>query len=118
MMPSRLRGIRQRMICAVVRRLPEPVADRLRASLPVPATTPFGRLRHALLTAPRHGGIPPTVRTFQLADNPARSFATADSLVLAQLYRFGERGWEPELLPWWRHLCRRSSAILELGARY
>ncbi|MBV8995827.1 MAG: FkbM family methyltransferase [Pseudonocardiales bacterium] len=116
MMRSRLRGIEQRMMRAVVRRLPEPVADRLRTSLLAPPTTPLGRLRHALLTALRHGGIPLTVRAFQLADNPARSFATADSLVLAQLYWFGEQGWEPELLPWWRYFCRRSSAILELGA--
>jgi FkbM family methyltransferase len=114
-MPWRLGEAGQRMMRAVVRRLPGPVADRLRTSLPAPAATPLGRLRRALLTALRHGGIPPTVRTFPLADNPARSFATADSLVLAQLYWFGEQGWEPELLPWWRYLCRRSSAILELG---
>ena len=115
-MPWRLGETGQQMMRALVRRLPGPVADRLRTSLPAPATTPLGRLRRALLTALRHGGIPPAVRTFQLADNPARSFATADSLVLAQLYWFGEQGWEPELLPWWRYLCRRSSAILELGA--
>jgi FkbM family methyltransferase len=97
---------------AVVRRLPGPVADQLRTSPPTPAT---GRLRHALLTALRHGGIPAAVQTFRLADNPACSFASADSLVLAQLYWFGEQGWEPELLPWWRYLCRRCSAVLELG---
>jgi FkbM family methyltransferase len=37
-------------------------------------------------------------------------------LVLAQLYWFGEEGWEPELLGWWRYLCRHASAVLELGA--
>lgn len=100
----------------MVRRLPGPVADRLRTSPPAPATTLRGRFRRALLTALRHGGIPPAVQTFQLADNPARWFASADSLVLAQLYWFGEQGWEPELLPWWRYLCRHSSAVLELGA--
>jgi FkbM family methyltransferase len=56
------------------------------------------------------------VLTFPLADNPALSFVNADSLVLQQLFWFGEKGWEPELLPWWRHFCTRSSAILELGA--
>jgi FkbM family methyltransferase len=113
--PWRLGKIAQRLMRAVVCRLPGRMADQLRTSLPVPATTPLGRLRRALLTALRHGGIPPTVRTFQLADNPARSFAAADSLVLAQLYWLGEQGWEPELLPWWQYLCRRSSTILELG---
>ncbi len=115
-MPWRLAQIGQGMMRAVVRRLPRPVADLLRTALPAPATTALGRFRRALLTALRHGGIPPAVRTFRLVDNPARSFAAADSLVLAQLYWFGEQGWEPELLPWWRYFCRRSSAILELGA--
>jgi FkbM family methyltransferase len=115
-MPWQLRATGRRMMRAVVRTLPSPMANRLRTPPPTPATTLPGYLRHTLLTALRHGGIPPTVQTFQLADNPARSFASADSLVLAQLYWFGEQGWEPELLPWWRHLCRQSSAVLELGA--
>ena len=115
MMPWRLVEIGQRLMRAVVRRLPSPVAELLRTALPAPAATPLGRLRRALLTALRHGGIPPAVRTFQLVDNPTVSFTAADSLVLSQLYWFGEQGWEPELLPWWRYFCRRSSAILELG---
>jgi FkbM family methyltransferase len=115
-MPWPMRAAGRRVMRAVVRRLPGPVADRLRTSPPAPATTLRGRFRRALLTALRHGGIPPAVQTFQLADNPARWFASADSLVLAQLYWFGEQGWEPELLPWWRYLCRHSSAVLELGA--
>jgi FkbM family methyltransferase len=115
-MPRRLAETAQRMMRAVVHRLPIAVADQLRTSLPAPASTPLGRLRHALLTALRHGGIPATVRTFQLVDNPQRWFTAADSLVLSQLYWFGEQGWEPELLPWWRYFCRRSAAVLELGA--
>jgi FkbM family methyltransferase len=115
-MPWPMRAAGRRVMRAVVRRLPGPVADRLRTSPPAPATTLRGRFRRALLTALRHGGIPPAVQTFQLADNPARWFASADSLVLAQLYWFGEQGWEPELLPWWRYLCRHSLAVLELGA--
>jgi FkbM family methyltransferase len=102
---------------AVVTRLPVPVADRLRALPPTgDAPTLPGRVHRALLTALQHGGIPRGVRTFRLADNPARSFVAADSMVLAQLYWLGERGWEPELLGWWSHLCRRASAVLELGA--
>jgi FkbM family methyltransferase len=114
-MSWRLRMAEQRALRAVVRRLPGSVADRLRTPLPASATLP-DRLRRALLTALRHGGIPASVRTFALVDNPACSFVSADSLVLAQLYWFGEQGWEPELLPWWRYLCRSSSAVLELGA--
>ncbi len=115
-MPWWFRTIEQRATRAVVRRLPGPVADRLRTSPPVPATTAADRLRRALLTTLRHGGIPASVRTFPLVDNPACSFVSADSLVLAQIYWFGEQGWEPELLPWWRYLCRNSSMVLELGA--
>ena len=108
--PHRLLVTGRRVIRAVVRPMPGGVADRLRSSPPPP-----GRLRRALLTALRHGGIPAAVPTFSLPDNPARSFVRADSLVLAQLYWFGERGWEPELLPWWRYLCRQASGVLELG---
>ena len=101
-----------RILRAVVSRLPGSVADRLRAMPPVDSTI-AGCLRGALLTALRHGGIPTEVRTFRLTDNPARLFVSADSLVLAQLYWFGEQGWEPELLGWWRHLAgtpQRSSS--------
>lgn len=104
-----LRG--QRAIRAVIHRLPEPVADWLRAPPSADVTWP----RRALLTVLRHGGIPRAVRTFRLADDLTCSFVNADSLVLSQLYWFGEQGWEPELLPWWRYLCRRSAVVLELG---
>ncbi len=60
--------------------------------------------------------LPGSVTTFSLPDNPTLRFASADSQVLEQLYWFGEQGWEPELLPWWRHLCRNSDRVLELGA--
>lgn len=83
MTQSRLRRIGQWMMRAVIDRLPEPVADRLRTSLSAPTTSPFGRPRHSLLTALWHGRIPPAIRTFQLADNPVRLSAIADSLVLA-----------------------------------
>jgi len=82
-----------------------PVADRLR-----------GRAPHTLREALRRGGIPAGVATFTLADNPELRFVSHDSLVLHQLYWFGEQGWEPQLLPWWRRCCADASAILELGA--
>lgn len=100
----------------VVGRLPLPLADALRR--PVVAA-PGARRRSAqdlLLGALRRAGIPSAAETFQLPDNEELSFVRADSLVLQQLYWFGERGWEPELLPWWRYFCTRSAAILELGA--
>jgi FkbM family methyltransferase len=98
---------------AVVGRLPVPVADALRR--PVPAGGPRG-LRRLLLRALREGGIPRGVSTFRLADDPELAFVAAESLVLAQLYWYGEQGWEPELLPWWRAFCRRADSVLELGA--
>ncbi|HEX2073282.1 MAG TPA: FkbM family methyltransferase [Geodermatophilus sp.] len=98
---------------AVVSRLPLPVADAIRSSA---AAAPPGLVRRAVLRALREGGIPRAVSTFRLSDNPDLAFVAAESLVLAQLYWYGEAGWEPELLPWWRHFCRSSEAVLELGA--
>jgi FkbM family methyltransferase len=106
----------RRTAAAVVRRLPVPVADRIRGPLPGPPSALRGRLHGALLQGLRRGGIPAGVTTFTLPDNPELSFVNADSLVLQQLYWFGERGWEPQLLGWWRRCCRRASAVLELGA--
>jgi FkbM family methyltransferase len=102
----------------VVGRLPVPVADAVRRPLPDDGARPSlpGRMRGAMLRALREGGIPRAVSTFRVVDNPDLAFVAADSLVLAQLYWYGEQGWEPELLPWWRHFCRHSQSVLELGA--
>ena len=106
----------RRMTAGVVRRLPVTVADRLRGPVTAPPQSRRHRAHVALLHALRRGGIPAGVTTFTLLDNRELMFVNADSLVLHQLYWFGEQGWEPQLLPWWRRFCRRSSAILELGA--
>jgi FkbM family methyltransferase len=110
----RLRG--RRVAAGMVRRLPVGVAERLRGPITGAPRSPWHRAHEALLQALRRGGIPAGVETFTLGDNPGLRFVNAESLVLHQLYWFGERGWEPELLPWWRRCCRRSAAILELGA--
>jgi FkbM family methyltransferase len=112
----RLRLGAQRMTAGVVRRLPVPVAERLREPAAGPPRSARRRARDALLQVLRRGGIPAGVTTFTLADNRELRFVSAESLVLHQLYWFGERGWEPQLLPWWRRCCGHASAILELGA--
>jgi FkbM family methyltransferase len=99
-----------------VRRLPVALADRLRGLAAAPPGPASGRARAALLQALRRGGIPAGVDSFGLPDNPELRFVSHDSLVLHQLYWFGEQGWEPRLLPWWRRCCARASAVLELGA--
>lgn len=106
----------RRMTAGVVRRLPVTVADRLRGPVTAPPRSRRHRAHDALLHVLRRGGIPAGVTTFTLRDNRELAFVNAESLVLHQLYWFGEQGWEPQLLPWWRRFCRRSSAILELGA--
>jgi FkbM family methyltransferase len=104
------------MTAGVVRRLPVRVADRLRGPGTAPPQSRRHRAHDALLHVLRRGGIPAGVTAFTLPDNRELMFVNAESLVLHQLYWFGEQGWEPQLLPWWRCFCRRSSAILELGA--
>jgi FkbM family methyltransferase len=96
--------------------MPVPVADRLRTLLPAgTATSRSARLRRAVLRGLYRGGIPRGVSTFRPVDHPALEFVAVDSQVLEQLYWCGEQGWEPELLPWWRALCRSSRSVLELG---
>jgi FkbM family methyltransferase len=112
----RLQVRARRMAAGVVRRLPATVADRLRGPVTAPPQSRRHRVHDALLRLLRRGGIPARVSTFALRDNRELVFVNAESLVLHQLYWFGEQGWEPQLLLWWRRFCRRSSAILELGA--
>ncbi len=115
-MALRLRLRARRVTAGVVRRMPVGIADRLRGPVPGGSASLRHRAREALLDLLRRGGIPAGVRTFTLGGNDTLGFVNAESLVLHQLYWFGEQGWEPQLLPWWLRFCRRSSAILELGA--
>jgi FkbM family methyltransferase len=103
------------VLTGLVRRLPPAVVAPIRQTGGRPNSV-RGLLLRWLGRGLRRGGIPRFVRTFTLVDNPAVSFVNADSLVLHQLYWWGERGWEPELVPWWRHFCQRSSTIVEIGA--
>jgi FkbM family methyltransferase len=111
-----LRLSARRMTAGVVRRLPVTVADRLRGPVTAPTHSRRHRAHEALLQVLCRGGIPAGVTTFPLRDNRELMFVNAESLVLHQLYWFGAQGWEPQLVPWWRRFCHRSSAILELGA--
>jgi FkbM family methyltransferase len=101
----------RRIARAVVAPLPVPLADVLRRVL----TGGGGPLRRAVLRRLYRGGIPRAVTRFRLLDGPEFEFDAVDSQVLEQLYWCGEQGWEPELLPWWRAFCRRSTSVLELG---
>jgi FkbM family methyltransferase len=101
------------LLTGAVRRLPPGVAAPLRG--PGDAGRVLNPVLRTVREVLRRGGIPRAAETFRLADRPDLRFVNADSLVLQQLYWFGEQGWEPELLPWWRHFCRRASRIVELG---
>jgi FkbM family methyltransferase len=97
--------------------LPPFAADALRRSVPSGSLSSVSaRVRLSLLELMAEAGIPDAVSTFRLTDNPQLIFVAASSQVLSRLYWYGQRGWEPELLPWWCHACRRSNVILELGA--
>ena len=90
------------MTAGVVRRLPVTVADRLRGPVTAPTHSRRHRAHEAVLQVLCRGGIPAGVTTFSLRDNRGADVRNADSLVLHQLYWFGEQGWEPQLVPWWR----------------
>jgi FkbM family methyltransferase len=106
----------RRFARTVVGPMPARLADRLRPILSAGAGAwPRTGVRRAVLHGLYRGGIPRAVSGFRLADNPDLRFLAVDSQVLEQLYWCGEQGWEPELLPWWRAFCRRSTSVLELG---
>lgn len=86
-------------------RLPDGVAQAARTRGPT-----------QLLEIMRHRGIPADVPWFTLPGNPTIRMANSNSLILQRVYWMGERGWEPEVLPWWRHSCARADRVVELGA--
>jgi len=113
----RLRGATRTALSAVLRTVPAAWFEPLRR----PSTRGFEnaaseRLRTGLLEVARHRGIPAQISQFSLVDRPELAFVNADSMILQRLYWFGERGYEPGLVKWWRYFCRRSASILELGA--
>jgi len=109
-------AVGRRMLSAAVRRLPLTLSDALRRGAATGTDSRWSPANHRVVSTLRLGGIPARASTFVLADNPELTFVNADSLVLRQLYWLGQRGWEPELLPPWLHLCSRASSIVEIGA--
>lgn len=112
----RLRSGGRRLLSATLRRTPAALLEPLRRPGPPIPGTMGERLRTFTLELARHRGIPDGVTSFPLLDRPEISFLNADSMVLQRLYWFGERGYEPGLVAWWRYFCRFSEHILELGA--
>lgn len=105
----------RRALEAVLRYIPLPWLDVVRRKYVSATEGSFkAQALKAMLEVLRHRGIP--AATFTAPDNPSATFVRADSLILQRVYWMGERGWEPELMPWWRSLCGASASIVEIGA--
>ena len=117
-LPAPLRNGARRALARGLGAIPLPLLEPLRRAYP--ASRPGSaaeRLQNLALQVVRYRSIPQQVDSFPLADNPAVRIARCDSFVAERLYWFGERkGYEPEVLRWWRHYCRRATQVLELGA--
>jgi FkbM family methyltransferase len=98
--------------------VPESAFEPLRRAYPkLEPDSPAERLARLALKVARCRGIPAHLTQFSPVDNPSISIVNKNSYIAERLYWFGERrGWEPEVLRWWRHWCARSANILELGA--
>lgn len=96
--------VRQR-VSRLLEAVPEPLAEKARDGAPA-----------SVLELLRHRGVPEDVAHFVLRDNPVVLMRNVDSIIVQRLYWMGERGWEPELLPWWQFGCQRAESVLELGA--
>jgi len=69
-----------------------------------------------LLEVVRHGGVPATVTQFFVGDEPRVALVAGDSVVLQRLYWFGDRGWEPDVVRWWKECLRYATVAVEVGA--
>lgn len=113
-----VRSLGRRSLAATLRKVPAGAFEPVRRSLPgVPASTAGHEARRRVLELVRHRGVPRDLDSFRLLDNPRVAIANGDSFIVERLYWFGERnGYEPEVVRWWRHYCRRARKILEVGA--
>lgn len=73
-------------------------------------------LSRIAVSALRLGGIPEEYESFSLIGLAPVRLARCDSQIAAKLFWFGEQGYEPELVRWWRFFCARSTKIVEIGA--
>ena len=105
-------------LSSALKAVPDAAFEPLRKAYPkLEPNSPAERLATVALKVARCRGIPEHLTQFSPADNPSISIANRNSYIAERLYWFGEkRGWEPEVLRWWRHWCARSTNILELGA--
>ena len=115
---SRVRSLGRRGLSGALRQVPSAMFEPMRASFPAAPTTSLRhRAERRLLEVVRHRGLPADLETFTLIDNPNISLVNADSFIVERLYWFGERkGYEPEVIRWWRPFCARSNGILDIGA--
>lgn len=74
------------------------------------------RLLHRFLFVLSYKDISKSIEFFELGGQPPLRLAACHSVLINHLYFFGEQGYEPAESVYWKHLCRLSNGILELGA--
>lgn len=115
---TEIRSLGRQVITTGLQMVPARAFEPLRLAFP---SLPESSIRHKAarqaLELVRHRGLPTDMQSFVLTDNPDVAIVSGDSFIVERLYWFGEKkGYEPEVLHWWRHYCRKADRILELGA--
>jgi FkbM family methyltransferase len=107
----------RRALATILRAIPQRMLLRIRQSfVDAPAKSTAEQRYGRLLELLRHRGVPADVDAFPLVDNPGVVISNCDSFIVERLYWFGEaKGYEPEVVHWWRYFCKRSERVLELG---
>ena len=117
LVPPQARNSVRRCLSAALNLIPLAALQPLRRAYPNSTPgSPRERRQNFLLQILRYRGIPRHLKSFPLTDNPSLSVLNTDSFIAERLYWFGEsKGYEPEVLHWWRRFCAASTNILELG---
>ncbi|HEU4868342.1 MAG TPA: FkbM family methyltransferase [Actinomycetota bacterium] len=113
-----VRTMGRKAVEAGLRRIPFSVLEPLRQAFPLSEPGSLqDRVQRRILAFLRHRGLPPDTEFFTLQDNPEISIEVCDSFIAVWLYWCGEKkGYEPEVLRWWKEFCKTSTNVLELGA--
>lgn len=113
----KLKMMIRKILILVLKLVPICFIDRIKKSYLNKSNGKFKKkLLHKILTVLRYKDISKSIEFFEVGGRIPLKLATCHSVLINQLYFFGDDGYEPLESVYWQRLCKRSKGILELGA--
>ncbi len=113
----KLKMIARKILILLLKLISIKLVDRIRNSYINENSETYKKiLLHKLLSVLSYKDISKSIESFEVDNNTPFKLTTCHSVLINQLYFFGNGGYEPLESLYWERLCRQSKGILELGA--